>query len=1181
MVKEISIKKVLCIFLIISLIFSNVSPMLLGLISYAQEESEEDIQTEEKILEVEVSEFSKNNMLEEDTEYEEKLHVNLDYENTVNKVKISDIKTELKGEEEADNEEDEDEEEFIDVFYQSTKINKDNLLNVIGENGLLEIEYSELVEEDEEETNSQIVQVPEEDEKSSQIVQTPDEEEKVEEEKIPGVILAENGNVILTAETEADEEGFITIIYKEKTNSINISINAELSTIENFTIINTRLIEKVDDLEKVANLTTAKHITVKGNVEIETQDSKGKKTVEAELYNADEINEMHIAFSQTVAELGIDKNQISTNVENTINLTVTMLTNSKKYDLYKNPYFAFEFPSEVTSVRINKALIINNTSFETEGLEQGLLENGNLGIAFKLNGEQEEYTNSIEENIQMVFELALTTEELIPTLDREIILHYINENANTYDGIELQDEGISKAQLQLVSNNDIIVETKAKIGDNVYTSFKDEVAQTNVEPNTYNRVTVVSTAINNTETDLENAKILISGAEIGEIAGADEVYYTENENATGILEDSDNIWTTEHTAQTKKALVVMQEFKQGQTVQFGYMMYLPEEPETDIEHIAKFEVLDMNNQLLKESKVIINQKAEEKDIVEEDDIIANMIVEDKELKVDEKTRVELKIQNNSDEDLRNISIDFNRPQGLVDCVIKAEIDGNQVDRKIEKDENKIIIKDFNILQGETASITILYDILQVNSANEKITAHLNIEDRQIEVSNNLKMIEPATLEAKLTSNKQGQDLNEGDEIEYKLVVKNVGNSDAMANISLTQPESLYISDMKIVNLNSDETRYFGIGSSNPEWNLVEINKGDTVEVTVQAIAKSLKKDAVATVTASISGNSIYDIETDSITNRVNQHVELMSLEEVAPLNNTNETEANNSIKGIAWVDKNENARREDDEILLKGVQAKLIDSKTSEVVETQVTNNNGEYEFSELPEGKYIVEFNYNNTKFGVAEYKKEEVETDLDSDIVRTTQGDRTTSKTEVISLGNGKDEDVNAGFVMNKKFDLSINQGITKVTLDNDNGTNRYEYGSTNKAEVETESKFLKDSLLLVEYEVSVTNIGDVAGYAKLISTTIPNGMEFNSELNSSWYEGNDGRIYTSVLNNTELQPGQTAIMKLILTKEVTDQNEMKFTSIARIEKIFNDYILEDSIQENNETNAELVVTAKGRRK
>ena len=168
-----------------------------------------------------------------------------------------------------------------------------------------------------------------------------------------------------------------------------------------------------------------------------------------------------------------------------------------------------------------------------------------------------------------------------------------------------------------------------------------------------------------------------------------------------------------------------------------------------------------------------------------------------------------------------------------------------------------------------------------------------------------------------------------------------------------------------------------------------------------------------------------------------------------------------------------------------------------------------------------------------------------------------------------------------MNKKFDLSINQGITKVTLDNDNGTNRYEYSSTNKAEVETDGKFLKDSLLLVEYEVSVTNIGDVAGYAKLISTKIPNGMEFNSELNSSWYEGNDGRIYTSVLNNTELQPGQTAIMKLILTKEVTDQNEMKFTSNARIEKIFNDYILEDSIQENNEANAELVVTAKGRRK
>ena len=38
------------------------------------------------------------------------------------------------------------------------------------------------------------------------------------------------------------------------------------------------------------------------------------------------------------------------------------------------------------------------------------------------------YENGLLENIQMVFEMSLTTEELIPTLDREVMLEFIKNN---------------------------------------------------------------------------------------------------------------------------------------------------------------------------------------------------------------------------------------------------------------------------------------------------------------------------------------------------------------------------------------------------------------------------------------------------------------------------------------------------------------------------------------------------------------------------------------------------------------------------------------------------------------------------------------------------------------------------------------------------------------------------------
>ena len=96
-----------------------------------------------------------------------------------------------------------------------------------------------------------------------------------------------------------------------------------------------------------------------------------------------------------------------------------------------------------------------------------------------------------------------------------------------------------------------------------------------------------------------------------------------------------------------------------------------------------------------------------------------------------------------------------------------------------------------------------------------------------------------------------------------------------------------------------------------------------------------------------------------------------------------------------------------------------------------------------------------------------------------------------------------------------------------------------------------------------MKVTNKGDVAGYAKKIIDYLPEGMTFNSSLeaNSSWYTGADGNIYSTALADTELAPGQTATVKLVLTKQMTEENVGIVNNLAEIYDDYNIYGISDT--------------------
>ena len=1147
------IKKTIAMLIVLILLYANLAGTAFGIISYALEEnmnvvdnssqdvvdnSQSDI-IEEEILKIETSEFFKNTMQELETEYEEKLNLKINEEKQFNQIEIYDVATQIKSGEEEIVDEQQENTNTVNIFYKSTKINKSELMSVIGDDGILEIKYTTLAEDT----------LPEE------VV----EQQTENQEPQKGIVTAENGVVEIGLATEADEEGNITIMYPQNTTSLEMKIQTQtqITSIEKLEIVHTRAIEIVENIEEVNLLETTKQIVVTG---------------EEEILNKQESFSMPISYTKTVAELGIDKTQFSTSVENKVNFTITMYTNELKYDLYKNPYFIIELPKEIKEVSIDNTIILNNKYFEVTLSQVGVL-NGNKVIAVRLEGEQTEYTKSTEENIQIAIETTIISEELIPTTESTVNLHYTNEIATTYDGIGNQDTGNSSVDISLVSNKDIIVETKAVLGETTYESIKGNYNTVTVEPDTYNVAQIVSTAINNTGETI-NAKILGSSTSIGQIEGTGNVYYTENENATIDIMDAQNKWQTEYTPNAKKYLIVLDNWEQGQTATFSYNMSLPQSVEENTSHEVKFDVYN-EEEIIETSKITINQIAKIVTEVATDEIKATIgIYGVEKLPMKFPATTEVTLENLTNEDIEGVTVDIIIPTNF------EQIKVNDSEYIVEVDtENGIVhVKDITLEKNSNKIIVVQAVIEEYKNPIEQIKATINYNtDKTIEISDQIEIQEPVTIEATISSNKEGKTLEANEEIEYTVTLKNIGTSSVVIYLSTPDIENLYIKRMEYINKTTGEEKAISGFNLSGEMSGITLNSQDEAELKIYCATKELTSNSSQTMYVIVNGTEIYNTETDKLTNNINKKEE----EPTTPEDPSNPEDpenpsASNTIEGIAWLDKNGNGIRENAEITLNNIQVILIDAQTSLEIANTVTNNNGEYEFNDLQSGRYLVVFRYNTNTFSVTEYKNQETTEDLNSDIILTTQNGETVAKTEIVTLENNQTQKLDAGFILNAKFDMSINKAITKVTVNNNAGTKVYDFDSVNMAKIEIKDTNLKGSLIIIEYEIAITNTGELNGYVKQIIDTIPEGTTFSSELNQDWYyDEANGRIYSNSIANQELEPGETAIVKLVLTKEMQDDKIETIINTTNIGETSNEYLVDDSENENNTSEASLIVS------
>ena len=156
-------------------------------------------------------------------------------------------------------------------------------------------------------------------------------------------------------------------------------------------------------------------------------------------------------------------------------------------------------------------------------------------------------------------------------------------------------------------------------------------------------------------------------------------------------------------------------------------------------------------------------------------------------------------------------------------------------------------------------------------------------------------------------------------------------------------------------------------------------------------------------------------------------------------------------------------------------------------------------------------------------------------------------------------------------KIFDLALKKWVSKAIVTNEDGTQTVtETGHTGDENPEPPAKVdlgrqdVNKVTVKFEFQIKITNEGEVAGYAKEVTDYIPEGLRFVQEDNPDWYtrEPLNGRerVATKQLENTLLQPGESATVSIVLTWINGQDNMGLKTNIAEISQDDNEYDLPD---------------------
>lgn len=255
------------------------------------------------------------------------------------------------------------------TYYKSTKINKENMVDILGNDGT--IQY-----------------------------------------------IDASGNIIGEINQSSDsQDGYIVFNYGEvKPENVTIKTTRP-QKIGNLRIINEKVIkgETVYTNEELRNIKALK--------------SQAIVTTDFETALSNEMK-MDMLESKTEAEIKINNNNLTTLETNkNVEIVATFKTIDNRYDLYKNATVQIQLPEGIEDIQVNSINKKYDEQLEIQSPNLVTLENGRKAINLVLAGEQTNFINTnIVEGMQIVINADITFDKKTPTKVANIVMLYSNEN---------------------------------------------------------------------------------------------------------------------------------------------------------------------------------------------------------------------------------------------------------------------------------------------------------------------------------------------------------------------------------------------------------------------------------------------------------------------------------------------------------------------------------------------------------------------------------------------------------------------------------------------------------------------------------------------------------------------------------------------------------------------------------
>ena len=488
----------------------------------------------------------------------------------------------------------------------------------------------------------------------------------------------------------------------------------------------------------------------------------------------------------------------------------------------------------------------------------------------------------------------------------------------------------------------------------------------------------------------------------------------------------------------------------------------------------------------------------------------------------------------------------------------------------------------NIGSIDAKAIKVLCYGLSINKANQTdnrkfsvLAKENNAEYRSNIIEENINKIE---VSINMTSNNQSQYVKSGDILEYTIKIDN-NTENRIEGIVIKDQISKSLT-VKRVSFDDEEIpQLAGINEIEIYCNIAA--KSDAtikIQTVVNYAMSRTSAEAISNVAyAEIGGERI--AETSELTHIIegNEVDEPENPSDPAkPGSGENPSDGDISdgkqiITGVAWLDENGNGKKDDTEKTLNNVKVHLLNTETNNLVKDlkgnileAITNEKGIYILDKVRNGKYIVIFEYNNTLYTLTKYKAEKVEENKNSNAIANEliidNKKQVIASTDIIEINNNNISNINIGLIELKDFAFRLDKYVSRILVQNSAGTTVKEYTNATVAKAELDAKKVNGTNVIIEYEIKVTNIGEVEGYVRKIVDYMPSDLKFSSELNKDWYQsGTD--LFNASLANEKIPAGQSKTVKLVLTKAMTENNTGLINNTAEIGESYNDLGIKDS--------------------